>query len=80
MFRQKTWNSHYKFAMYSIKGGRLVYGYGKWKPVGGFERIYIDIAAKLMPGTKKKYTKKSRYTRFFIHLNRVDFSILSLSR
>lgn len=40
MFRQKTWNSHYKFPMYSIKGGRLVYGYGKWKMVGGFESIY----------------------------------------
>lgn len=39
MFRQKTWNSHYKFPIYSIKGGRLVYGYGKWKLVGGFENI-----------------------------------------
>lgn len=47
MFRQKTWNSHYKF---SIKGGRLVYGYGKRKLVGGFENI--SIATKIMPALK----------------------------
>lgn len=60
--------------MYSIKGGRLVYGYEKSKLVGGYSEDIDKNHANM------KYRNKNVATSlFFLHLNRVDFQFKSMS-